>query len=294
MDLFNKFKDLVKESLQCKSFKGLSVVSIILCSIILAPFIAVYACGLLIYWLIATVYRFGCNMLDYVHAFVKKERSEVRHGTEVVIYLVAFPTLFLMKLINAILALVIMLVHLFVSLVGYIATLGGIRFSPFLYDDVDRLSDKAAVTHCKAAVIVFIVIGLVLVATSVFWVAVADKICEQVTLNKLINEMQTAEKAGKISRASWNEFADAYNGGKINLNNYKECLSTYLGDNNYSANSFKTVESFGNCIAPLSAVFTSLYISFTALYVSIYANAVKRRKAVCEAQPEEISEVVEA
>lgn len=167
MDLFNKFKDLVKESLLCKSYKGMSAAKIVLCVIALAPFIVLYVTMLLAYWFLAVVYRFACNQLEYIHAFIIKERAEVRHATEAVVYCIAFPWVFLMKLLSGSLAFVLMLVHFFTSLVGYVATFGGIKFSPFILDKVDRFSSRDAVKHNNKALVVFIIISLVLLALAI-------------------------------------------------------------------------------------------------------------------------------
>ena len=176
MDFFNKFKDLVKESLLCKSFKGLSTAKIVLCAIALAPFIAAYVAMLLVYWLFAVIYRFACNQLDYIHSFIVKERAEVRHATEAVVYAVAFPFIFLMKVLTGLLAAALMFIHFFTSMIGYIATFGGIKFSPFVFDDVDRFKCRAAVKHNKSAVTVFVIIGLVLLGVSVLFAPIANAI----------------------------------------------------------------------------------------------------------------------
>ena len=176
MELFNKFKDLVKESLLCKSFKGLSAAKTVLCSIALAPFIVLYVGMLLVYWLFAVLYRFACNQLDYIHTFVTKERAEVRHATEAVIYAIAFPFIFFVKVLAGLLAGVLMFIHFFTSMVGYIATFGGIKFSPFLFDNVDRFKSREAVKHNKSAVTVFIILGLILLVLAVLFAPVANAI----------------------------------------------------------------------------------------------------------------------
>lgn len=167
MNLFNQFKDLVKDSLLCKSYKGMTAAKRVLCIIALAPFIAVYVAMLLAYWMLAVCYRFACNQLEYVHAFIIKERAEVRHATEAVVYAIAFPWIFLMKLISSILSFALMIVHFFTSMIGYVATFGGIKFSPFILDNVDRFKSREAVKHSKALV-TFIIIALTLLVLAIF------------------------------------------------------------------------------------------------------------------------------
>lgn len=178
MDIFGKFKDLVKESLLCKSFKGLTGAKRVLCIIALAPFIATYVGMLLTYWLIAVIYRFACNQLEYIHAFIIKERAEVRHATEAVVYAIAFPFIFALKLATGALMAALMGIHFFTSMIGYVATFGGIKFSPFIMDDVDRFNSRAAVKHSTSAVIVFVAIALTLLALAIFYAPVANEIYE--------------------------------------------------------------------------------------------------------------------
>ena len=296
MDIFNKFKDLVNESLLCKSYKGMTVAKRVLCIIALAPFIAIYVGMLLMYWLIAVIYRFACNYLEYIHAFIAKERAEVRHATEAVIYLIAFPWIFALKLLSSVLALVLMIAHFFTSMIGYVATFGGIKFSPFVLDNADR-SEKKSIKHATAALVVFIVLSLVLLCASVCFKPIASGAYELYRNNEIRAtfrlEMEKAKASGKITSDEWNEFAALYNNKQINSENYAAYAEEYLdstGDEIWSI--YKDFE-FSIIVAGVSTVLVSAYILFTIIYVSVYSNAIKRKKEAEEFFYEQASAIAE-
>lgn len=282
MDLFKKFLDLVNESLHCKSYKELAIVKRILCIIALVPFIALYVVALLVYWLFAIIYKCAYDLLEYVHALIQKERAEVRHATEVVIYIFAFPVILTMKLFNAFLALVLMVIHFFASSVGYVATFGGIKFSPFIFDCVDRYEEKAFVKHCKAAVIVFIVIGLVLLTLSCLFKHVTYEFYK-IYMNEsirttLLSEMERAKKENLITNSQWNDFVGEYVADGVDVYNYMEYERKYLANIEHKTWDMEKSVEFCTFIDITYPIIIVVYTLFTTLYVSIYSNCIKRRK----------------
>jgi hypothetical protein len=53
-------------------------------------------------------------------------------------------------------------------MIGYVATFGGIKFSPFILDNVDRFKSREAVKHSNRALVTFIIIALTLLALAIF------------------------------------------------------------------------------------------------------------------------------
>lgn len=290
MDLFNEFKSLVDESLLCKSFRELPIVKRILCIIVLSPFIALYTCMLLAYWLLATIYRCAQSVLDYVNAFVKAERDEVRHGAEVVIYAIAFPVIFAMKLVNTVIAIVLMVVHFFTTLVGFVATLGGIKFSPFILEPANRSFSKGIVKHCKAAVIVFIVIGLVLISLSLLFKFVTYEIYKaykEYTIREVVvSEIVRAKNEKLITTQVWNEFVFDYDTYGINSKNYRDFEAKYLKGIEHKTWDVPKEAAFNEFVSATFTYVHIVYTLFTFIYVAIYAGVIKRK---CDVEAEETS-----
>ena len=253
MDLFNKFKDLVKESLLCKSFKGLTVAKRVLCIIALAPFIAAYVCMLLLYWALVVTYRFASNQLEYIHAFIIKERAEVRHATEAVVYFIAFPFIFTLKVLVGLLAGAVMIWHFVSSMVGYIATFGGIKFSPFVLDNVNRFSNRDAVKHNKGAVITFIIIALVLLVLAIALVPVVTAI----------------------------------------YNNWLVTVANGTKDSKVLATLAYEAALFAYRMSIVDIALKATYALFVIIFVSAYSNAGLRKKYIVNLSPEPVAEAAE-
>ena len=283
MDLFKKFKDLVDESLLCRSYKEMSVAQRVLCLIAVAPFIALYVVMLLAYAAIAVVYRFACDILEYVHSFIKNERTGVRHATEFFIYILVFPLVFAMRLINAVIAVVLMIVHFFVSMIGYVATFGGIKFRPFLFDDVDRTEKGSFAKHCKSALVVFIVLGLVFLTFACLFKHVTYEfyqVYKEYTIrDTVVSEMKRLKDEDSISVEMWNDFVDKHMAEGVSSENYLEYEDLFLRGFAHRSWDVAKEESFGRFVEISYALFIATYALFVMIYVSAYSNAIKRRKA---------------
>lgn len=281
MDLFNIFKDFVKETVQFKSFKKLNIVLRIPCFIVLLPFIALYSAMLIAYLVIATIYKVLHSIFDYLYIFVHREGKIVKHATQAIIYLIGFPLLFALKVLYGVIAFPLFIFHFIVSPVGYIATFGGIKYSPFMYEPVDRFGSKEFPKHCIAAVIVFVVLGLVLLS-AIFWFqpvatnAYANYKTE-VVRSEILDRMQSALDNGDITSKEWNSFVAHYNAEKVNGTTYHEYVEEYLGQVDDPIWNAQEEAQCLMLIALIGMLLPAVYVLFTILYVAIYSNAIKSR-----------------
>ena len=282
MDIFNVFSSLVKESVSFKAYKALHPVLGILCFLALLPFIVLYAGMLLVYTVMATVYKLIHSIFDYLYAFVHGEGKSVKQAAQAIIYLVAFPLLFALKVVYSVMIYPMVFFHFLTSHVGYVATLGGIKYSPFMLETVDRFDGKKFAKHCVPAVIIFVVIALLLMALTVVFEDVAVEVYkvnkEETILSELVKEMERAKANNKISSAEWNEFASDFNAGKITADNYAEYTGKYLGSSARALWDVAKEAVFYMWINVIPMGIAGLYVVFTSLYVSIYSNVIKRRK----------------
>ena len=161
MDLTKTYLDLAKETFALRNYKRMHIACAILAAIVMLPFILSYAFYMLLYGLLVIVYKLAASPADHLLAFVKGEGKEVKHATQAVIYLIGFPFVFFLKALLAILIFVISIVHFLTSIAGYIATLGGITFSPFVVNLVDRNKSEQAPAYATVPVILFLVFGFV-------------------------------------------------------------------------------------------------------------------------------------
>ncbi len=159
MNFTKTYTDMLKETFFWKGFAGLNLALRVLCVIALLPFMLWYAIGMLVYGIGLLLFKLGDVPYEYLHATIKAERQEVRHATEAIIYFVAFPTLFFLKVLMSFLIVMLVVIHFCTSIIGYVATFGGLTLSPYIFTEVDR-SDKTPNPHKTPAVIVFVTLAL--------------------------------------------------------------------------------------------------------------------------------------
>lgn len=279
-DVFEIFRSLVKESVSFKSYKAMHPVLATLSFIVLSPFIVLYAAMLIVYLVMATIYKLIHSAFDYLYAFVHGEGVAVKPIAQAIIYLIGFPLLFAFKVIYSVLIYPIVFFHFFTSHVGYIATFGGIRYSPFMFEIADR--DRKFPKHCLAAVIVFVALGLILfaLATSFKFVAYEQykAYMEDTILTALLAEMEEAKANDKITAEQWNEFASEYNGKKINAKNYLSYQEKYLGEEATKLWDIKQEVQDCMLIETIYLLAIAAYVLYVIFYVPIYSSVIKRRK----------------
>ncbi len=143
MEILDIYKALVKETFTFKNFKRMGGNKALLSTIAVFPFILIYTLTLLQYGVLIILYKFINTPCDYLNLFLKSESKDVKAATQVIIYLIGFPLVFAIKAISAFLFFGMFILHFVANILGYFATIGGITFSPFIFNAKDReLSQK--------------------------------------------------------------------------------------------------------------------------------------------------------
>ena len=153
--LFKDFKKELFASIQYKHlgspFKAFGFVAAI-------PFWIVYFAVMCTQYV--TLFFFNClaSCSDYLEAWVKETKKDVNPITEAVLYLVTMPFIFFTRCLLSIFSIYFYMLWFFLMCVSYIASLGGIRWQPFIttakFDNV-----KCTATTNKIAGNVISIIG---------------------------------------------------------------------------------------------------------------------------------------
>ena len=121
-------KGLLREAFAFRQYRRLPAPLLVLAIIAMLPFIILSACLLVVY----AVYGFFFNLLassvNYLESWLHRERKEVRHATEAVLYFVAAPTIFFLHVLLSLFGCLYYVVWFFLQCFVYVATLGGTRF----------------------------------------------------------------------------------------------------------------------------------------------------------------------
>ncbi len=276
MQLLDIYKALLSDSLTLKNYKRMSKFAAILCAILLLPFIALYACVMALYGLALIAKKIIDSPTDYLLSFVKDEGRDVKHATQAVIYLIGFPLIFALKALTCALVFVIFVTHFAASLIGYIATLGGMKFSPFLIDETDRKSAAAtAGKYGKAGVIVFILIATSIVLEMCFLPPVLSAVNEMYYTTapergcqSLVNRVVEQYEAGEMNERLYQSFYSAYEAGDVTTENYEAYEILIFGEaSGYELEAYELYLTVEDALTTLQDLFAYTYSLFIIIFV---------------------------
>lgn len=134
MDYHAPIKGLIKEARESTRIKEMSLVARIIVTILLVPFIILAFLNIVYYYITLFFFKAFTSPIQYLHNIVKEEAKDVKHATQFAIYWLTFPYIFFMYVIQSFTAFSFFFIWFNCMLSTYIATLGGVRFQPFLLD----------------------------------------------------------------------------------------------------------------------------------------------------------------
>ncbi len=277
MELFDIYKALLSEVGSCRSYRRMNFPLAILCALAVAPFILIFAVLLAVYGLILILNKFLNAPTDYLYSFVKQESQEVKHGTQAVIYFVAFPTIFLLKLLLSLLVFFVFVVHFVTSIIGFFATLGGITFCPFLLDKTDRSVARQSARYATSVVVVFVVLALLLAAMFGTLLIIHDVYTAIPTrgYNDVVSKVLEAKEAGTISDAEYQAFYLAYFSEALNEMTYEQYHTSYFKtESPYSLTDYTNYMSNYYVLSQmLQGILLFLYLLFVMVYIRMFFYA---------------------
>ncbi len=96
------------------------------------PFIVSFILSKLTYWITLFFYKMISAPADYLSGWLKGQKDEVHHATQAVMYFICLPFIFFLQILLSISALTFFFQWFFLMIQGYILTLGGIKWQPFI------------------------------------------------------------------------------------------------------------------------------------------------------------------
>lgn len=171
MNYYEHIKKINAQIFVFTNYKKLNLPLKILCGIATLPFSISCLFILGLYYLSLVIYYCIKSPLDYLHSFVKNEGKEVKHATQFIIYFIAFPTIFIANILLSLISCLFFIYNLFINIYGYLATLGGINYIPFLFDEKVRNDDEIKPMNFIPTII-YGGVNLVLFIVFIFFVAI--------------------------------------------------------------------------------------------------------------------------
>ena len=154
-DYLGKLKALAKEAFTLKKYKAMKPFFAVVTALSLVPVIAASFFLLAALAIYSFLFKIIKSPIEYLHSIAKKEGEEVKHGTQAVIYLVSWPLIFFLYAFSALLVVVINIGYAILSILAYIATLGGFKYHVFINEAEDISIDTHGYKYGKSATINF-------------------------------------------------------------------------------------------------------------------------------------------
>ena len=152
---------LLKEAFTFKKYKAMGIPSAVLSGLIVSPFVALSFIVAFITYLFSFFFEIAKNPLNFFFNVVHNEGQEVKHGTQVVVYLISWPVISFLYLLLSFSLILLSLLYAVLACLTYIWSFGGFKFHLFV-KDAQNISIKVKNNYKPVWLILFIVIALVL------------------------------------------------------------------------------------------------------------------------------------
>lgn len=128
IDYTKKATALFTEAFKLKKYKTMSPVLAILTGIFMIPVALVNAIFASLLYVSGFSFNLMASPIKFIHDVLQSEGKEVKHGTQVIVYLIAWPTVFFAYAILSLTVFALNFLYAMVAILAYIWTLGGFKF----------------------------------------------------------------------------------------------------------------------------------------------------------------------
>lgn len=125
-------KDLTNEMKKGVQYKRLPSPYHIFAVIGMIPWIVFFVLTKALYMITLFFYEMISAPADYLHTWLKEQKDDVQHATQAVMYFVCLPFIFFLRVLLSFSAMHFFLQWFLLMIEGYVLTLGGIRWQPFI------------------------------------------------------------------------------------------------------------------------------------------------------------------
>ena len=171
---FEKVKHMLAEMFAMKKRKAMNKALNVLTFIVTLPFFLAFLVAAVILLGLVLVFEILETPAKYLDEFLNERGAEVKTATQVVMYFFAWPVVFAMKALIAIVTLFMNGLYVAVVVLGYVWTLGGVKFhlsileEGYEIEEVEKISKGRPLGLMLPTYIVGFVAVLLLVAVFVF------------------------------------------------------------------------------------------------------------------------------
>ena len=128
MRYFDSAFRLAKEIVALKRYKKMHLALAIVTGVVLLPLFLCFFVGIGLLFVTSILFTIIQAPLTYLHNIVREEGEKVKHATQFIIYFISWPVIFLLYFFYASLTLFIHILYILSMGLGYVVSLGAIRF----------------------------------------------------------------------------------------------------------------------------------------------------------------------
>ena len=128
MRFFNSAFRLAKEIVSLKRYKKMHLALAIVTGGVLFPFFVCFFVGIGLLFVLSILFSIIQAPLTYIHNVLREEGEKVKHATQFIIYFISWPVVFVLYCFYASLTLLIHILYILSTALGYVVSLGAIRF----------------------------------------------------------------------------------------------------------------------------------------------------------------------
>lgn len=162
------------------------------------PFFLIMGAQIAGYYVILFWYSCFASCSDYLEAWLNDTKKNVQHATEAVLYFVTIPTIFSLRVLLSFFSFIFYLYWFFMMIVTYIATLGGIKWNPFIQNvGNDSNTSYQATTSRKAANVFSVTVSILFVLFLFF--ELFTILIEKAELYELLTNLMDIRKITRIA-----------------------------------------------------------------------------------------------
>lgn len=172
MDYSALVKQLTLEMKKGAQYKRIDNPFRIFAIVAMIPLIVSFILTKLGYWCILFFYKMLDTPAEALHKWLRDQKDEVQHATQAVMYWVCLPAIFSLRLLQAFCEFAFFVQWFALMVQGYLLTLGGIKWQPFLTDVSFDEDDAAEYKPGKTGAIIFSCVACAAMLLSILFVAV--------------------------------------------------------------------------------------------------------------------------
>lgn len=139
-----------------------------------APLIVSFVVSKFIYWVTLFFFKMISSPAEQLHNWIRKQKDELQHATQAVLYFVCLPAVFGLQLLLSFSALAFFFQWFLLMVQGYVLTLGGIKWQPFITEA--SFDEEQTQYVCKpevnvAAIYAYVTAGALLLYILIYFIS---------------------------------------------------------------------------------------------------------------------------